>query len=641
MNDPDLKLDQPFSEIESNPRNHKHFAWPLILTVAIFGVTAVQYRSPESKIDFSFVQEDTPCTGIAGSKARLCYVSYVQPISPFGDSDDNLHECATFAPIHGNMTSYNVTACKNLLWPMPSSYKAGGTSNRQLSSAVTFRVSGNAKGSSILRTAISRYSSLIYSHGEVDAKTSYGLISTIQLTVSDASEEYPQMDTDVSYELQVPSTGDVVLYAETIYGAMYGLETLSQLVSFDPEPESYVIDKAPIRIRDSPRFKYRGLMVDLARHFIPIKFLEQVVDTMAYSKLNVLHLHLSDQESFPLKSTMFPHLWDSAFSKGERYTSREMRQLVKYAHMRGVSVMPEFDSPSHSKAMCMGVPDMVCMSECSYNDNQPLRPLDVTFQYLHDLWSEVLRPMNNISEMFPFNIGHIGGDEVKTECWDEDNVTALWMKENGLNSTETYLYFVNRNVDIMRSHGRSSVVWNDAFDDFTTEVDPSAILMFWTDLDNGKYFKMAAKNNRKIIAATAHPLYLSNSNDYSAKLAYEYDPCDCSNSANQDNCVNTTSECEMIIGLETAFWTSDYDASNLAVSLWPRAAAMAERAWSAQEFRYYTNETFYGSPSTTERLGKFRCSLMQRGVPVLPVTANWYHKYASNRPDVSGSCMSQ
>ena len=137
---------------------------------------------------------------------------------------------------------------------------------------------------------------------------------------------------------------------------MHALKTFSQLVTFEPKSDEYKVYHTPIMIADTPRMAYRGVLVDVARHFMPIKFLEKVIDVMSAAKLNVLHLHLSDQESYPLESKTFPDLWDSAFSATERYTVREMRQLVRYAHMRGVAVLPEIDTPGHSKSMCQGVP---------------------------------------------------------------------------------------------------------------------------------------------------------------------------------------------------------------------------------------------------------------------------------------------
>ena len=220
-------------------------------------------------------------------------------------------------------------------------------------------------------------------------------------------------------------------------------------------------------------------------------------------RLNAHHstlLHSTSQESFALQSHTFVDLWDAAFSDSERYTVREMRNLVKYAHKRGVMVLPEFDAPSHSQGMCAGAPDNVCMpsnSKCTSGSNIPLRPVslgsdgtelptfrytimrhaaatipslsvttsskfysspptiqsDETFEFLSKLWKEMVSTdgpndanPTTTNQVFPMDWAHVGGDEVSTSCWSADNVTSLWMEDKGYNESETYTYFVNKHA---------------------------------------------------------------------------------------------------------------------------------------------------------------------------------------------------
>ena len=146
--------------------------------------------------------------------------------------------------------------------------------------------------------------------------------------------------------------------------------------------------------------------------------------------------------------------------------------------------------------------------------------------------------------------------------------------------------------------------------------------------------RLAAQEGRRIIAAIENPLYLSNYDNYQARNAYEYDPCRIT-SSNYEYGINTTAECRQVLGMAAAFWTSDFDASNLENSLWPRAAAMAERAWSSPELATYTN-------GTEARLGAFRCELMRRGHSVSPLTEDWDYKFGSAvRVGEAGSCANQ
>lgn len=152
--------------------------------------------------------------------------------------------------------------------------------------------------------------------------------------------------------------------------------------------------------------------------------------------------------------------------------------------------------------------------------------------------------------------------------------------------------------------------------------------------DYSEYMRKAAQEGRKIIAAIENPLYLSNYNNYQTRNAYEYDPCRITDD-NYKNQINTTAECDQVIGMAAAMWTSDFDASNLENSLWPRGFAMAERAWSPSELGAYTN-------GTASRLGDFRCALMQRGVNVSPLKKDWSYTYGSSeRVGEAGSCRDQ
>jgi len=285
-------------------------------------------------------------------------------------------------------------ACGSLLWPLPASYAAGST-DLCVPTSLAFELDGEARTSAVVRGAVERYAAYIFAHGDLDATCEGATLRGVRVVVSDGADGYPALDDDVSYALTVDVSGGATLTAATVWGALHGLETFSQLVSFRRSDRSYVLENAPVQIEDAPRFAYRGVMVDCARHFIPLTYLETVVDGMAFSKLNVLHLHLRDQESFPVESRRFPELWASAFSDYEVYTVRELRRFVEYARVRGVAVLPEFDSIGHSRSMCRGAPEGVCMASCDMSDddtvdNVPLRPGSKTLAFLDGLYGEFL-----------------------------------------------------------------------------------------------------------------------------------------------------------------------------------------------------------------------------------------------------------
>ena len=549
-------------------------------------------------------------------------------------AETDLADCVNTAV--GAVVGQSVTAkCSTSIWPLPKTYSAGST-RRVVNSEFLFELHGAAADSDIMKAAAARYATLLFPHGGTDTDASTDALSKVHIYIESASGEL-QLDTKESYTLLVPATGDegVRISAPTVFGAMHGLETLSQLISYDPDGDAYVVAHSPAVIEDAPRFRYRALMVDAARHFLPRALLERTLDAMAAAKLNVLHLHISDEESFPVQSKSFPTLWQTAFSTTERYTANELRLLVEYARERGVAILPEFDSPGHSKGLCAGAPEGVCMYNCTLNSNWPLRPVERTFEFLTRLWAD-------FADIFPYEFTHTGGDEVETDCWDDDATSKAWMKKEGLNSTDTYIYFVNRNINISKSLGRRPIIWDDSWKDYGTVIDKGSTIMFWTSnsVNGERSMQKAADDGYDVIAASADPWYLSNSNEYNVRDMYEYDPCDCNNAVNSQNCVNTSSACARVLGLEAAYWTDSFDASQLENGLWPRGAALAERGWSDSGLVWYTNSS-QAVQTTATRIGAFRCHLMNRGVAAMPVTVRWNHKHGSNRVSEPGSCMVQ
>lgn len=191
-----------------------------------------------------------------------------------------------------------------------------------------------------LSEAVERYNNLIFAHTSKNSGID-SLSSSIRLSVDDYSETYPQMNTDESYSLYIPDSvgGDIKLHAKTIYGALRGLESLSQLIFFDFDTKRYAISETPISIDDQPRYAHRGVLLDTSRHFEPISSLKHTIDALSYAKFNVLHWHVVDTQSFPFESNTYPRLWMGAYSSTERYSYEDIQELVEYGRKRGVKVL--------------------------------------------------------------------------------------------------------------------------------------------------------------------------------------------------------------------------------------------------------------------------------------------------------------
>jgi hexosaminidase len=212
------------------------------------------------------------------------------------------------------------------------------------------------------------------------------------------------------------------------------------LVQFDFDTQRYWVKAAaPLAIADAPRFPHRQILIDTARHFEPIAILRKMVDAISYAKVNTIHWHMTDAESFPFDSKRRPLLSrKGAFSAQERYSPLDVAGLVEYSRTRGVRLMVEFDAPGHAApSWCKGYPDACppapgCWHLLDYSSNE-------TYSLLDDLLSDV-------ADVFPESIVHLGGDE----CGGVDACAAripsigAWLRENGLNGTDGYLYFVKR-----------------------------------------------------------------------------------------------------------------------------------------------------------------------------------------------------
>ena len=193
------------------------------------------------------------------------------------------------------------------LWPMPKSFSNGNTTVTIVPSATFFDLS---TASPILAAAIGRYTPLTFPHAAAPSLTAGVGVSGLKISVTSAAEDFPQLETDETYTLTIPEAGGVAtLTAATVYGALHGMETFSQLVAFDFETETYQIMYAPWVIDDAPRFPHRGLMIDTARHFETLDAIRKIIDSLVYAKINVLHWHMSDSQvgrSICLKFSLNP-----------------------------------------------------------------------------------------------------------------------------------------------------------------------------------------------------------------------------------------------------------------------------------------------------------------------------------------------
>src|SRR5437016_2293540 len=280
--------------------------------------------------------------------------------------------------------------------------------------------------------------------------------ATLVIQTDHAGKEIQEVGEDESYILDV-STASARLRASTPLGTMHGLQTLLQLV--DVSPGGFA---APVvTIQDRPRFPWRGLMIDSARHFLPLDVIRRNIDGMEAVKMNVFHWHLSENQGFRVESKKFPKLHELG-SDALYYTQDEIRDLIAYARDRGIRVVPEFDMPGHSTAWFVGHPELASGKgpyeiERRWGIFEPA--MDPTNERVYKFLDELIGEM---AKVFPDHYFHIGGDEVNGREWDANPKIQAFMKVHGLKNNEALqAYFSGRVQKPVTKHGKAVVGWDE------------------------------------------------------------------------------------------------------------------------------------------------------------------------------------
>lgn len=501
------------------------------------------------------------------------------------------------------------------LWPLPKEF-SHGAATLTVDPNLALESQGAGGNSLILIEAFERYKNLIFKQRSKTPLNQQGY-DIRKLTVNVASDnETLQYGTDERYEIYIDSgfgrsiVSGARIQADTIYGAVRGLETFTQLCVFNYDTKTVEVNKAPWYIHDEPRFAFRGLHLDTSRHFIPVNVIKQVIESMSYAKLNVLHWHIIDEQSFPLEVPSYPDLWKGAYSKQERYTVEDAHDVVNFAKNRGIHVMAEVDIPGHAESWGIGYPDLWPSPNCT-------EPLDVTKDFTFELISGMLMDMKHI---FPFEFFHLGGDEVNTDCWSSTPHVNQWLMRHNMTTKKAYQYFVLRAQEIALSYNWIPVNWEETFNAFKEKLNPQTVVHNW--LGPGVCPKVVA-NGFRCIVSNQGVWYLDHL-DVPWENVYDNEPL--------EGIIDPLQQ-ELVLGGEVCMWSETADASNVLQTIWPRAAGAAERMWSSRD----ATATGSKNPAVLSRLHYFRCLLNHRGVPAAPVT----NFYARSPPIGPGSCYAQ
>ena len=367
---------------------------------------------------------------------------------------------------------------------------------------------------------------------------------------------FPSLEDDESYRLSV-GPHRVRLEAPGPLGALRGLATLAQLVA--REGDGWVLRGA--EIEDAPRFPWRGLMIDVVRHWQPVEVIERNLDAMEAVKLNVLHLHLTDDQGFRVESRTYPLLHERG-TDGNYYSQDEIRGLLAHAADRGIRVVPEFDVPGHATSWLVAYPELTDPPAeglelprgmgMFHNALDPTR--EETYAFLDSLFAEM-------ADLFPDQYFHVGGDEVTSESWLSNARIQSFMDEHGLTGTrELQGHFTSRVLPLVSTLGKTPVGWDEIA---RVDLGPETVLHIWLPgVDPGP--------NRSVLS---DGFYLDRG--LSAGRHYESEPLDLLPSEARAG----------VLGGEACMWSEFVTSATIDSRLWPRAAAIAERLWSPREER--------------------------------------------------------
>lgn len=406
----------------------------------------------------------------------------------------------------------------------------------------------------------------------------------------------PQIQQSEGYHLQI-SPQHVILSAQTPKGIFRGIETIRQLL------QNHTLPSADIQ--DFPLYSYRGMHLDVSRHFFSLDYLKKFIDRLAIYKFNKLHLHLTDDQGWRIEIKKYPLLTQNgAFRKfnnqdsicierskathdpsmypdpkfitvkgkdtiyGGFYTQEEMQEIVRYAQARHIDIIPEIDMPGHMNAAIQNYPYLACSSEIGWGDGEvftvPICPCnESTFEFAENIFKEIF-------QIFPYEYVHIGADEVNKKSWKSSAACKVLMEKEGLKDVdELQSHFVKRMEKFFNAHGKKLIGWDEILEG---GISPTANVMYWRSWVKEAPI-LAAQNGNKVIMTPGNPLYFDYTpNNKSIEEVYKFNPV-----PTELDSISARN----IIGAQANIWTEWIPTeSRLEYMVYPRKLALSEVLWS-------------------------------------------------------------
>ncbi|WP_430933003.1 beta-N-acetylhexosaminidase [Saccharicrinis sp. 156] len=419
-------------------------------------------------------------------------------------------------------------------------------------------------------------------------------------------EHKPELKSD-AYNLEI-TNNNISIYSSSYGGVVYALQSLKQLIATNNEENTTRITIPGLLIEDEPAFVWRGFMLDVVRHMQTVDQLKQVLDYMVELKLNVFHMHLSDDQGFRMEIESYPKLneigsWRVDYNttdenvnsywgrpeqkKGDKatyggyYTKSELKELIAYAHERNIQILPEIDVPGHSRAIIASYPELSCSKNKTYvatgwsRLNNTLCPSnEATYQMMSSVIKEV-------AELFPMEYIHIGGDECYRHYWEKHDQCNDFMKSNSLKDTrELQSYFIHKMEELVRANGKKMMGWDEVLDG---GLAPNTTVMSWRGEKGGI---KAAQMNHDVVMCPFKYHYLDfkqGQSSYEPNLGYGQSLLSDVYAYSVIPNELSKEQGKYIIGTQANLWTESVsDWGKLTYMAFPRLFAAAENAWTQQ-----------------------------------------------------------
>jgi len=466
-----------------------------------------------------------------------------------------------------NVTSWaQAPATRNLL-PVPT-HTAWGLGHLPLKSPFTYRITSDTPpADTAVVAAAQRFQRRLRAYPTAFkapvARVHHSTASAPTLIIRYGKSGRMENADAERYSLRVTPMG-VSLTAPTSLGVLRGLATLEQLL-VRTKKELYFPE---VDIDDQPRFAWRGLLIDAARHFMPVNVIKRNLDGMAAVKLNVLHWHLSDDQGFRVESKRLPRL-ARVGGEGQFYTQAEVRDVQRYAAARGIRVVPEFDMPGHATAWLAAYPELAS-NDSTYGVSRRWGVLNIAMDPTKESTYALLDTLlGEMTALFPDPYFHIGGDENDGRQWLRNpRITQFMQQQNMVRNGKPdkhalQTYFNRRILDMLTRYNKKMIGWDEILG---PDLPQSAVIQSWR-----------GKKGLYDAVQLGHPAILSNGYYidlyYSAAAHYAVDPLPA-------DAPLTDAQKQLVLGGEATMWSEFADSTLIDSRIWPRAAAVAERLWS-------------------------------------------------------------